>query len=183
VDALDLCHTKDHVDVFAIVSGDSDFSPLVSKLRENGKIVIGVGVKNSSSHLLIENCDEFIFYDDLVRDSRQRSARVRHNDTGATKRGARGKAAKDADEERKVEALELVTATAEALILDRGERVWGSHVKQTLKRKRPHFSESFHGYSSFAELLQDAAARKLLEIEWDERSGGYVVLGLGEAAK
>jgi len=185
VDALDLSYTKAHVDIFAIISGDSDFSPLVSKLRENGKTVVGLGVKGSSSHLLVENCDEFIYYDDLVRDKQRRSARARKGSPAP--RGKRPKATasatEDGGDDRKEEALELVTATAEALLRDRGERVWGSHIKQTLKRKRPHFAESFHGYGSFNELLEDAAARDLLRVERDERSGGYVVLALGKAAR
>jgi hypothetical protein len=131
-------------------------------------------------HLLIENCDEFIYYDDLVRDRQRRTARVKKSGTRG-KRQEATTAPKDSVEDRKEEALELVTATAEALIRDRGERVWGSHIKQTLKRKRPHFSETFHGYGSFNELLDDAAARDLLRVERDERSGGYVVLGLGKS--
>jgi uncharacterized protein (TIGR00288 family) len=178
VDALDLCYTKAHVDAFVVVTGDSDFSPLVNKLRENGKTVIGVGVKSSTSQLLIENCDEFIYYDDLVRDQQRRTARVQHQRAPRVKRGEQNAAKDKGAEDRKEDALELVTATAEALIRDRGEQVWGSHIKQTLKRKRPHFSESFHGYRSFNDLLEDAASRGLLQIERDERSGGYIVLGV-----
>jgi uncharacterized protein (TIGR00288 family) len=176
VDALDLCYTKSHIDLFVIVSGDSDFSPLVNKLRENAKTVIGVGVKSSSSHLLIDNCDEFIYYDDLVRDRQQRSGRA-----PSRKKPAAKKKEADPAEDRRDEALELVVRTAEALLGDRGEPVWGSMVKQTLKRKRPNFLESYHGYRSFNELLEDAAARDLLRLEKDERSGGYVVLALGAA--
>jgi uncharacterized protein (TIGR00288 family) len=174
VDALDLCYTKSHIDLFVIVSGDSDFSPLVNKLRENAKTVIGVGVKSSTSHLLIDNCDEFIYYDDLVRDRQQRSTRAPNRRKPAAK-----KKEVDAPEDRREEALELVVRTAEALLGDRGEPVWGSMIKQTLKRKRPNFLESYHGYRSFNELLEDASARELLRIEKDERSGGYVVLALG----
>jgi hypothetical protein len=157
-----------------IVSGDSDFSPLVNKLRENAKTVIGVGVKSSSSHLLIDNCDEFIYYDDLVRDRQQRSKRAPSRRKPAAK-----KKEADAPEDRREEALELVVRTAQALLGDRGEPVWGSQIKQTLKRKRPNFLESYHGYRSFNELLEDASNRELLRIEKDERSGGYVVLALG----
>ncbi len=174
VDALDLCYTKVHVDTFVIMSGDSDFSPLVSKLRENAKHVIGVGVKNSSSDLLIENCDDFIFYDDLVR--------------AAPKRG-RGKAAsakaqsdappppKKPEEERRQEAFDLILETVAALLAERGaeERIWGSMVKQALKRRKPGFNESYFGFGSFNELLEEGGARKLLELERDEKSGGYIV--------
>jgi uncharacterized protein (TIGR00288 family) len=177
VDALDLCYTKAHIDLFVIVSGDSDFSPLVNKLRENSKLVIGVGVKSSSSHLLIDNCDEFIYYDDLVRDRQQRSKRAPSRKAATAKKKESDPAA-----DRREEALELVVRTTEALLGDRGEPVWGSMVKQTLKRKRPNFLESYHGYRSFSELLEDAASRDLLRIEKDERSGGYVVLALGGAA-
>jgi uncharacterized protein (TIGR00288 family) len=186
VDALDLCYTKSHIDLFVIVSGDSDFSPLVNKLRENAKTVLGVGVKSSSSHLLIDNCDEFIYYDDLVRGRQQRKSRAPgRKKPAATATNAASVAKKrdgDAPEERRDEALELVVRTAEALLADRGEPVWGSQIKQTLKRKRPNFLESYHGYRSFNDLLEDAAARELVHIEKDERSGGYIVLKLGPAA-
>lgn len=176
VDALDLCYTKAHIDQFVIISGDSDFSPLVNKLRENNRMVVGVGVKSSSSHLLIDNCDEFIYYDDLVRD------RQRRNKRQATHKGATGPSDQAEVERRRIEALDLVTRTAEALIQDRGDRVWGSQIKQTLKRKRPNFSESFHGYRSFNDLLEDCEQRQLLRVQKDERSGGYIVLGLGDRA-
>jgi len=186
VDALDLCYTKGHVDGFVVVTGDSDFSPLVNKLRENGKTVVGVGVKNSSSQLLIDNCDEFIYYDDLVRDRQRRSARTRTQSKPNAKTTRASGEANAGDrkslEERKEEALELVVTTAEALLRDRGDRLFGSHVKQTIKRKRPHFSESFHGYGSFNELLEDASHRELLNIERDERSGGYIIIDLGANA-
>jgi uncharacterized protein (TIGR00288 family) len=174
VDALDLCYAKSHVDSFVIVSGDSDFSPLVSKLRENNKRVIGVGVKNSSSKLLIENCDEFIYYDDLVRERRKRA------DQKPTRAKAQRSANKGAADGLKEAALEIVLATTEALLRDRDSRLFGSHVKQTLKRKRPEFSEAFHGYRSFNELLEDAERRGLLQLQRDEPSGGYIVTGLGE---
>jgi uncharacterized protein (TIGR00288 family) len=182
VDALDLCYAKSHVDVFVIVSGDSDFSPLVSKLRENDKRVIGVGVKNSSSKLLIENCDEFIYYDDLVRERKKRADRRKPARTAAprkTKAAAGGPAPKEPDGDRE-EAIEIVVETAEALFRDRTSPLFGSHVKQTLKRKRPNFSETFHGYRSFNELLEDAQRRGMLRLEKDDRSGGYVVIGLGD---
>ncbi len=179
VDALDLCYTKAHVDTFVIVSGDSDFSPLVSKLRENNKIVIGVGVKSSSSDLLIANCDEFIYYDDLVRkkQTRKRPARKAPAVRGAAASPAKEpKEDKDA-EERSQAALDLIMETLEALAEERGseEKVWGSLVKQTLKRRSPGFNESYYGFRSFNRLLEEAAARGLLELEPDEKSGGYII--------
>ena len=173
VDALDLCYTKAHVDCFVIISGDSDFSPLVSKLRENNKVVIGVGVKNSTSDLLTANCDEFIYYDDLLRDS-EKQRRKRRKESGG-KAGGKGSAA--SEEERKQEALELVLEVIDDLFKERGEeeKVWGSMVKQTLKRRKPGFSESYHGFRTFGQLLEEAQARKLLELQLDEKSGGYII--------
>jgi len=179
VDALDLCYAKAHVDVFVIVSGDSDFSPLVSKLRENNKRVIGVGVKNSSSKLLIDNCDEFIYYDDLVRETRKRAENVPTRAKAQRKPKPAGEAQPSKDAEAlKEEALAIVMTTAEALLRDRDSRLFGSHIKQTLKRKRPQFSEAFHGYRSFNELLEDAERRGLLQLEKDLPSGGYVVVSV-----
>jgi uncharacterized protein (TIGR00288 family) len=187
VDALDLCYTKEHIDTFVIISGDSDFSPLVSKLRENAKTVIGVGVKNSTSDLLINNCDEFIFYDDLVRTSdttKSRRKRPSRKKPSAEKKQAgsgaannKGTTAPEAgkDNERQDEAIELVLDTAEALVAERGGQVWGSMVKQTLKRRRPGFNESFYGFRAFSDLLEEARERGLLDMELDERSGGYVI--------
>jgi uncharacterized protein (TIGR00288 family) len=211
VDALDLCYTKAHVDTFVVVSGDSDFSPLVSKLRENNKLVIGVGVKSSTSDLLIANCDEFIYYDDLVRKEEQRRGRRKPPSKQASGRQATAAAAGaqpaapttpavpepapapaaetsptetpgaahpvKTEEEKKQEAFELVLATIEALAEDReeDEKIWGSMIKQALKRQRPGFSETYHGFRSFSQLLEEAQARKLIEIEKDEKSGGYVV--------
>jgi uncharacterized protein (TIGR00288 family) len=252
VDALDLCYTKAHVDTFVIISGDSDFSPLVSKLRENAKTVIGVGVKGSTSDLLTANCDEFIFYDDLVRAHEQRrrrekpAAKAPAPTTAAAKAGRDGTeeapaagtrprrtsrkaaaatqgngadapevgeetgpnagldkvaangpagpsdagaeandtahAASEASEERSAddkrqEAIELVVETVEALITERGadDKIWGSMVKQTLKRRQPGFAESYYGYRSFNDLLEDARKRNLLALDRDEKSGGYVI--------
>lgn len=252
VDALDLCYTKAHVDMFVIISGDSDFSPLVSKLRENNKKVVGVGVKNSSSDLLIDNCDEYIFYDDLVREKRKSSpkterrsssssssngrdtskdraaaststaaaastpaARTTETETSTTEAetsrettredaasspksgrtaaasapaaaskpsqpaGAKTKADETGSQE---EALDIVLDTAESLFRERDENLWGSMVKQTLKRKRPHFSETFFGYRNFSDLLEDAERRGLLELKKDEKSGGYLIIGFGPEA-
>ena len=267
VDALDLCYVKKHVDVFVIVSGDSDFSPLVSKLRENNKRVIGLGVKSSTSDLLIDNCDEFIYYDDLVRERREaqrkeaasrrvkaeggRGQEAARNDarsergrperptgplaqngqnagpqnagpqntgpqnTGAQNAGpqngphgapqgttssANGPASgaiaippsdkngtdKGAEakttEERQREAIELVLDVVEALFQDRDGALHGALVKQTLKRKRPEFSERFHGYRTFNQLIEDTGRRGLLEITHDESSGGYLVVAFGPNA-
>jgi uncharacterized LabA/DUF88 family protein len=174
VDALDLCYTKSHVSTFVIISGDSDFSALVSKLRENNKVVIGVGVKKSTSDLLIANCDEFIFYDDLVRESeKQRRAKPK---AAATKKTP-PKAASQTDDEKKQEALDMVLETVEDLLEERDEeeKVWGSMVKQALKRRKPGFNESYHGFRTFGKLLEEAQARKLLDLEFDEKSGGYII--------
>ena len=176
VDALDLCYTKSHVRSFVLITGDSDFSPLVSKLRENAKEAIGVGVKNSTSDLLIANCDEFIFYDDLVR------AKVEPRPQA--KKAKKATAAKTAsqpktEEDRKQEAIELVLDTIEALFAERGaeEKIWGSMVKQTLKRQRPGFNETYYGFRSFSRLLEEAAARDLIDVEEDEKSGGMIIRG------
>jgi uncharacterized protein (TIGR00288 family) len=175
VDALDLCYTKSHVDTFVIISGDSDFSPLVSKLRENDKRVIGVGVKNSTADLLIANCDEFIFYDDLVRQQRKTTARKAPPRPAVSTEGA--VPVKKSDDARRQEALELIAETVEALIAERGEdeKIWGSMVKQALKRRKPGFAESYYGFRSFNGLLEEAERRGALKLERDEKSGGYVV--------
>ena len=203
VDALDLCYTKEHVDTFVIVSGDSDFSPLVSKLRENNKTVIGVGVKNSSSDLLISNCDEFIYYDDLVRQeestSRKRRRRApkkpveagvekaddkldekaddKADEKGDTDKAADEKPAKKDEAAKLQEAFDLVLETTDALITERapGDKLWGSMIKQALRRRRPGFNERYYGFASFNDLLEEAQHRGLLELEADERSGGYTV--------
>jgi len=182
VDALDLCYTKEHIDTFVIISGDSDFSPLVSKLRENAKSVIGVGVKNSTSDLLISNCDEFIYYDDLVRAHEKPKRRMRSK-SKRKEGGSQSKASttvqsppKPADDPAQ-EAIDLVLQTADALYSERGDtaKLWGSMIKQTLKRRRPGFNEAFYGFDSFSDLLEEAQGRGVLELEMDERSGGYVV--------
>ncbi len=194
VDALDLCYTKAHVDTFVIISGDSDFSPLVSKLRENNKVVIGVGVKNSTSDLLIANCDEFIFYDDLVRTnakkgkSRRKPAKKPARDAEAerneppqpTTRATNRE--EDAADERRQQALEWVMETVEDLFEERSEeeKVWGSMVKQALKRRKPGFNESYHGFRSFGQLLEEARERGLLNLQLDEKSGGYIITGYSQ---
>ena len=165
VDALDLSYQRDHIDTFVLVSGDSDFSPLVSKLREYGRYVIGMGVKQSSSDLLINNCDEFIFYEDLVRPSTE-------NTTLAPKL--------DGLPRKKAEALRLVVETFEALQREGKEVIYGSAIKQTLVRKLPSFNEAYFGYPSFSRLLEDAAENKLLQLTKEQKSGGYIVSLSGE---
>jgi uncharacterized protein (TIGR00288 family) len=178
VDALDLCYTKAHVDTFVIISGDSDFSPLVSKLRENNKVVIGVGVKNATSDLLIANCDEFIFYDDLVRGAEQQR-RKKKKARKSTAKGKSGSAVELSEEEKQQEGIDVVMAMVEDLFEERGEqdKVWGSMVKQALKRRKPGFNETYHGFKTFGKLLEEAQSRKLLELEHDEKSGGYIIKG------
>ena len=176
VDALDLCYTKSHVDTFVIISGDSDFSPLVSKLRENNKTVIGVGVKNSTSDLLIANCDEFIYYDDLVREKLKKQAVKKP----VSKSIAIADAAKEVPKnkgDKKQEALDLMMATVEALFSERGEeeKIWGSMVKQALKRRKPGFNEAYYGFRSFGKLLDEAEEHKLLSLEHDDKSGGVII--------
>lgn len=192
VDALDLCYTKGHVDTFVIISGDSDFSPLVSKLRENAKTVIGVGVKNSTSDLFINNCDEFLYYDDLVRaQARRRPAerapssrgrRPAHEDKSAP--AVAGGETKPADEPAAEaagpsleKALAEITATVDALAGERGadDAIWGSMIKQALKRRNPGFNERAYGFRSFNDLLLEAQKRGLLKLEADQKSGGYIV--------
>ena len=180
VDALDLCYTKSHVGTFVVISGDSDFSPLVSKLRENDKVVIGVGVKNSTSDLLIANCDDFIYYDDLVREKETKKKKTRK--TSVKKKGANAAAPSTpaGEKDRRQEALELVMETVEALYNERGEeeKLWGSMVKQALKRRKPGFNESYYGFRSFSKLLEEAQTRQYLDLELDDKSGGYVIKGL-----
>ena len=173
VDALDLCYTKSHVNTFVIISGDSDFSPLVSKLRENAKTAIGVGVKNSTSDLLINTCDEFIYYDDLIREKEQRRT------SSATSTRKKKTPTKD----RMQEGIDLTLETAEALHAERGDegKLWGSMVKQALKRRSPGFSESYYGFDSFSRLLEEARDRGQMELELDERSGGYIIRGVNLA--
>jgi uncharacterized protein (TIGR00288 family) len=181
VDALDLCYTKSHVDTFVIVSGDSDFSPLVSKLRENDKTVIGVGVKKSTSDLLVAACDEFIYYDDLVREQKARKPAARGRSepkkAAAAPSASPAAPAAKADEDKQQEAIDLVLDTLEAMIDERGEdeTIWGSMVKQALKRQKPGFNESYYGFRSFNQLLEKAQALGFLDLERDEKSGGYVV--------
>ena len=163
VDALDLCYTKAHVDTFVIVSGDSDFSPLVSKLKENDKYVIGVGVKNSSSDLLIDNCDEFIFYEDLVRGT-QKAPTVNFKD------------------KKQAEVFKLLIDSIKALMRENKEILWGSMVKQTMQRKKPTFNEEYYGYNTFSDLLEDAQTNNLIRIKKDIKSGSYVITGFAQPA-
>jgi len=174
VDALDLCYTKAHVDTFVIISGDSDFSPLVSKLRENNKIVIGVGVKNSTSDLLIANCDEFIYYDDLIRVAEQRKP-TKKKTNGRKEPDDRPR--RERQEARAEKAFEQVLETIDDLFSERGDedKLWGSMVKQALKRRKPGFNETYHGFRSFGKMLEEMEAKGLLKLEYDQKSGGYII--------
>ncbi len=173
VDALDLCYTKGHVDTFVIISGDSDFSPLVSKLRENAKTVIGVGVRNSTSDLFLNNCDEFIYYDDLVRPAPARARR-----STATSAPAATEPAAQKDASLSVDrAMEMIGETLDALAEERDsdDPIWGSMIKQALKRRHPGFNERAFGFRSFNDLLLEAQKRRMLKLTPDEKSGGYLV--------
>jgi uncharacterized protein (TIGR00288 family) len=165
VDALDLCYSKEHIDTFVIVSGDSDFSPLVSKLKENGKRVIGLGIKDSSSNLLVDNCDEFIYYEDLERPL-----------------GIPPKIEQDLPEKKK-EAFQLLVDSVVALVRENKEVLWSSMVKETMKRKKPSFNESYHGYRTFSDLLEDAEKQGIIQLRTDTRSGTYVIIGFGKEQK
>ena len=200
VDALDLCYTKAHVDAFVIISGDSDFSPLVSKLRENNKYVIGIGVKSSTSDLLSANCDEFIFYDDLVREQKAKRkpaarktpaksvpapapsgrstspARIEVKVEDRPEEKLEEKSDDERQENKRLDGFDLLVETIEALIAERGEeKMWGSMVKQTMKRRKPGFTESAYGYRSFRQMVEDAQKHNLLTIVRDEKPGQYTI--------
>jgi uncharacterized protein (TIGR00288 family) len=160
VDALDLCYSKQHIDAFALISGDSDFSPLVSKLKENNKRVIGCGVKSSTSDLLIANCDEFIYYDDL--------ARVATQSTRSPKKG------KAKEEDRQQEAADQLLEVLESIEQDY-DSVWGSALKQAVRRVYPGFNEGYYGYSSFSQLLEDIESKGLIKLDYDASRGNYQV--------
>ncbi|MCK6396342.1 NYN domain-containing protein [Zoogloea sp.] len=187
VDALDLCYTKSHVNTFVIISGDSDFSPLVSKLRENAKQVIGVGVKQSTSDLLIANCDEFIFYDDLVRETRQVAARREPREAQQSSRRSpeEEKRRKEELDARRTRAVEIAAETFEALLAERGDtgKIWASVLKEAIKRRKPDFSETRYGFRAFGNLLEEAQSRGLLEFGRDEKSGTYVYRSGAAAAR
>jgi uncharacterized LabA/DUF88 family protein len=179
VDALDLCYTKSHVNTFVIISGDSDFSPLVSKLRENAKQVIGVGVQRSTSDLLTANCDEFIFYDDLVRESQRAAAKreaARAPQPSAKRAPDGDKQRKEDLDTRKTKAIDLAVQTFDALATERGDsgKIWASVLKNAIKRRKPDFNETYYGFRAFGNLLEEAQARGLLEVGRDEKSGTYV---------
>jgi len=163
VDAIDLCYSKEHIDTFVLVTGDSDFSPLVSKLKENGKYVIGLGMKESTSPLLSENCDEFIYYEDL------------ENPLGVPPPLPQN------IDKKKREAFSLLLDSVQALIRENKEILYSSMVKDTMKRKRPSFNESYHGYRTFSHLLEDAQVHHLVRLRKDARSGTYVVEGFYQA--
>ncbi|MBS0347483.1 MAG: NYN domain-containing protein [Proteobacteria bacterium] len=183
VDALDLCYTKSHVNTFVIISGDSDFSPLVSKLRENAKQVIGVGVKQSTSDLLIANCDEFIFYDDLVRETRQAVAKREPKEAQPQVRRSpeEEKRRREELEARRSRAVDMAVETFDALLAERGDtgKIWASVLKDAIKRRKPDFSETRFGFKAFGNLLDEAQSRGLLEIGRDEKSGTYVYRRVG----
>jgi uncharacterized protein (TIGR00288 family) len=161
VDAMDMSWAKEHINLFVVASGDSDFSPLVSKLKENGKSVIGVGVKNSSSDLLIDNCDEFIFYEDLVR-------------------GVQQAPPVEAKDKKQAEVFKLLIDSIKALMRENKEILWGSMVKQTMQRKKPTFNEEYYGYDTFSDLLEDAQGKNIIKIKKDTKSGSYVITGFAQ---
>ncbi len=162
VDAMDLCYAKEHLDTFVLVSGDSDFSPLVSKLKENNKTVIGIGMKNSSSALLVDNCDEFLYYEDLWR-SQQAAPQL------------------DGLPKKKAEAFALLIDSILALMRENKPVLWGSMIKETMKRKKPSFNEGYYGYSTFSDLLEDAERANILKLRRDRRAGTYVVEGFARS--
>jgi uncharacterized protein (TIGR00288 family) len=173
VDALDLCYSKNHIDTFALLSGDSDFSPLVSKLKENNKRVIGCGVKNSTSDMLIANCDEFIYYDDLVRAAQKTRTDARSQKSKDPQKDKEAFKEKD-DSDKKQEAIEWLCEIVRSLQADY-ETLWGSQVKQTIRRVHPGFNESYYGYKSFTDLIKDAESRGLIKLEYDETRGNFKV--------
>lgn len=177
VDALDLCYTKAHVDCFVIISGDSDFSPLVSKLRENNKVVIGVGVRESTSDLLTANCDEFIFYDDLVQEQERQKKRAAKTVEAASKSSNKPPKSGAAEDGKRQQAIQLVVETIEALVAERGEesKLWASMIKPALKRRRPDFSEAAYGFGSFGKLLEAAHKQGLIVLDRDEKSTSNLV--------
>jgi uncharacterized protein (TIGR00288 family) len=164
VDAMDMAWSKDHIDLFVVASGDSDFSPLVSKLKENDKYVIGVGVKNSSSDLLIDNCDEFIFYEDLVRGV------------------AKTPPVNTFKDKKQAEVFKLLIDSIKALMRENKEILWGSMVKQTMQRKKPTFNEEYYGYNTFSDLLEDAQSNNIIRLKKDVKSGSYVITGFAQPA-
>jgi uncharacterized protein (TIGR00288 family) len=159
VDALDLCYSKQHIDAFALISGDSDFSPLVAKLKENNKRVIGCGAKSSTSDLLIANCDEFIYYDDLIRAAKKTVAPPK-----------KGKAEEDKKQEVVQRVMEVLPSAEEDY-----DPLWGSTLKQAIRRVHPGFSEGYYGYGSFSELLEDFKQKGLIELDYDSSRGNYKV--------
>jgi uncharacterized protein (TIGR00288 family) len=164
VDALDMCYSKGHIDTFVLLTGDSDFSPLVSKLKENDKHVIGCGVRNSTSDLLAGSCDEFIFYDDLITVSRRQR----------TRRAKPAKEAANPEQQEHQEAIDRVSETVESLAAEY-DPLWGSLVKQTVRRKYPGFNEAAYGFKSFSALLEEAAKQGLIELEFDQQRGNYKI--------
>jgi uncharacterized LabA/DUF88 family protein len=164
VDAMDMSFQKEHINCFVVASGDSDFSPLVSKLKENNKYVIGLGVKNSTSDLLIENCDEFIFYEDLVRGQQRPFPQIGNLP------------------EKVQECFSLLVDSILALQRENKEILWGSMVKETMKRKKPSFNETYYGFRTFSHLLEEAQRKGVVTLRRDQRSGSYIVEDLGQAS-
>ncbi len=164
VDAMDLSWSKEHIDTFVIVSGDSDFSPLVSKLKENGKHVIGIGMRGSTSHLLCDNCDEFIYYEDLERQTKEKEV-VSNLQPSLP--------------DKKREVFALIIDACEALQRENHDTLYASMIKETMKRKKPSFDESYYGYKSMTHLLEDAAAMKMITIEREPKGRGYIVTSVG----
>jgi uncharacterized LabA/DUF88 family protein len=164
VDAMDMSFQKEHINCFVVASGDSDFSPLVSKLKENNKYVIGLGVKNSTSDLLMENCDEFIFYEDLVRGQQRQLPHL------------------DNLSEKQQEVMGLLVDAVQALQRENKEVLWGSMVKETMKRKKPSFNETYYGFRTFSHLLEEAQRKGVVTLRRDQKSGSYVVEDLGSGS-
>ncbi len=184
VDALDLCYSKQHIEIFALLTGDSDFSPLVSKLKENHKRVIGCGVKNSTSGLLMGSCDEFLYYDDLAkaadlkadkRAEKQKSKPATSKKKASkTKAASKSRSSSESTDEDGADGIDLMLEILESLSNDY-DAVWGSMIKQALRRVHPDFNEASAGYRNFAELLQDAEREGCVKLEYDERRGNYRV--------
>jgi uncharacterized protein (TIGR00288 family) len=168
VDALDLCYTREHVNTYALLTGDSDFSPLASKLAEYDKYVIGLGVKNSTAELLVNVCDEFIYYDDIIRENKQQQQQASRSVRGA--------------DEKQAKLFDLVMDAIDALQRDNHDVIWGSMVKQQIKRKKPSFSERYHGYRTFSAALEAARKSGLIGLQRDQRSGSYIITEVTEAA-
>jgi uncharacterized protein (TIGR00288 family) len=183
VDAMDMVLTSPHIDTFALITGDSDFTPLVCKLREHDKHVIGIGVKDSSSKLLIESCDEFVFYDEIASIDRDKARKNAGKQLAKTAKASGRKDVKDdVKPERRAEALYLVLETTQGLLRSR-DSVWSSQIKQTIVRKHPSFDEGYHGYTTFSQVVEDAVNLDILSGAKDARNGNYRITGIGDAGR